>query len=296
MTRILHGDDGSSMSGMEGGFSGSVGGHVFPGSFFIGVSIFFLILTTQRLFKCDSIEDFCATHIPERNPKVLRRVGLVAVIGTLLGICVEGVGGELFLGEAPHPFFQNLQHITLYTLFFFSGVVGILESVDLLPQESFRAATATAFLAEAIIWNEHAQMKMNLVDQRIHVLVALTCLGSSVMMIISLYKPNHMLPFVGGFLFMLWQGLWLFAAAYNIRHVPHFDLEEMTSYFILEGVALGLCVLVVSICWHRKCASHGLVKDDAYARVHLSQVDDDDDDDDDDAVVRKNGTDNLHVV
>ena len=274
MNRILHGDD--SMGDMGGGFSGSVGGHVFPGSFFIGVSIFFLVLTTQRLFNCESIEDFCALHIPERNPKVLRRVGMVAVVGTLLGILIEGVGGELFLGEAGHPFFQNLQHITLYALFFVSGLVGVLESVNWLPQDAFRAATAFAFSAEAIIWNEHAQMKMNLVDQRIHFLVALTCFGSASMMIISLYRPDQLFPFVGAFLFMLWQGLWLFAAAYNIRHVPHFDLEKMTSYFILEGLALGCCVLVVSMCWHRKRASQGPAKDDAYSRVRLTQVDDDD--------------------
>ena len=100
---------------------------------------------------------------------------------------------------------------------------------------------------------------------------------------------------VGGFLFMLWQGLWLFAAAYNIKHIPHFDLEEMTSYFILEGLALGCCVLVVSMCWHRKRASQGLVKDDAYSRVRLSQVDDDDEYEIPENT-QQNGTDNLQVI
>ena len=73
---------------------------------------------------------------------------------------------------------------------------------------------------------------------------------------------------------MLWQGLWLFAAAYNIKHVPHFDLEDMTSCFILEGVVLGCAVLLVTICWHRKRVSQGLAKDDNYSRVPINQMDD----------------------
>jgi hypothetical protein len=55
-------------------------------------------------------------------------------------------------------------------------------------------------------------------------------------MAISIYRSNQLVPFVGSFLFMTWQGLWLLAAAYNIQSEEHFDLEAMTSYFILEGV------------------------------------------------------------
>lgn len=287
--RMLHGDDG--MGGMTGGFSGSVGGHVVPGSFFAGFGLYLLILTAQRLFKSESVDDFCASHIPERNMKLLRRIGILAVVCTLLGILVEGMGGELFLGQEGHPFFQNLQHITLYTLFCVSGLAGILESLDILPKESFRACTAAAFFAESIIWNEHAQMKMNLVDQRIHVLVALTCLGSSSMMTISVFRPNQIVPFVGAFFFMTWQGLWLLAAAYNIQAANHFDLETMTSYFILEGVAMGCCVLVVVALLHRKFASERIVKEDDYARVQLTSMEDEEDEDVVDIPVsRQNGT------
>ena len=271
-----------------GGFSGSVGGHVIPGSFFVGFGTFFLLLTAHRLFKAESTEDYCASHIPERNMCLLRRIGRLVVVCTLIGICVEGVGGELFLGEGGHPFFENLQHITLYTMFCVSGIVGILESNDWLPQDSFRAATALALFGESIIWNEHAKMKMNLVDTRIHALVSLTCLASSTLMAISIYRPNQLVPFVGSFLFMTWQGLWLLAAAYNIQSEEHFDLETMTSYFILEGVFLGCAVVVVAVLLHRKRASGRLVKEDDYLRVQLNTADDDEEDEEDDVIVNKN--------
>jgi len=262
---------------MEGNFSGTLGGHVIPGAFFAGFGLFFLVLTARRLFKAESNEDFCANHIPERNKSLLKRVSLVLITCTILGIFIEGVGGQILLGEAGHSFFRNLQHITLYSMFCFAGVVGVFESYNRLPLDSFRAATAVALLGEAVIWHEHSLMKMNLVDTRIHALVAFTSLGSSVCMTISVYKPHHLVPFVGSFLFMLWQGLWLFAAAYNIQSEDKFDLEENTSYFILEGVFLGVGVLAVSVCLYSKRMESG-IDDGDYLRVQLDREDDDDGD------------------
>lgn len=262
----------------EGHFSGTVGGHVIPGSFFAGFGLFFLVLTAQRLFKAESNEEFCSNHIPERSTSILRRVSLVLIICTILGICIEGLGGQLFLGEEGHSFFRNLQHITLYTMFCFAGVVGLFESYQFLPNDSFRAAVAVALLGETIIWHEHSLMKMNLVDARIHALVAFTSFGSATLMAISVYKPDHLVPFIGSFLFMLWQGLWLFAAAYNIQAKDKFDLEENTSYFILEGVLLGIGVLVVSVFLHQQRAASSRKKEN-YLRVELTLDDNDDNDD-----------------
>lgn len=191
------------------------------------------------------------------------------IICTLLGICVEGLGGQLLLGEEGHSFFRNLQHITLYSLFCFAGVVGLFEAYNWLPLDSFRAAVTVALLGESVIWHEHSLMKMNLVDTRIHALVAFTSLGSAVMMGISVYKPDQLVPFVGSFLFMVWQGMWLFAAAYNIQADDKFDLEENTSYFILEGVFLGACVLAFGVCLYRKRAASTL-NDGDYLRVQLN--------------------------
>jgi hypothetical protein len=270
LSRHLHGDemDEDDHDGdMHDMFSGTVGGHVIPGSMFVLAGLFFVILTLKRLW-CDSksVSDFCEHHIPERNMTILMHSGLIIMMGTMFGIFIEGCGDILFLGHSYHSFFANKQHMTLYILYFISGLVTFLESHSQLPPDSSRMAFTLAVLAEAIIWNEHSQMKMNLVDQRIHALVALTCLGASIMFTISIIRTDWIIPFMGSFLFIIWQGLWLLAAAYNIASMPHFTLEEMTSYFILEGVALGCFLLIFTVLWYRKQRQD---KYDAYSPIQM---------------------------
>jgi hypothetical protein len=235
-------------------FSGNVAGHVIPGSFFVGVGLFFLFLTAWRLFKAQSNKEFCSNHLPEQNMSLLKWVSTTLAICAILGILGEGIGRWLILGDysGTKSFFNQLQHITLYFLFIVAGSLGFFESIDWLPANSFRTGISLAFLAQALVWHEHSLMKTNLVDQRIHSLIAFTSLAAGVFMIISIYKPSHLVPFVASLIFITWQGIWLFAAAYNIQAEKKFDLEEMTSFFVLQGVFLGCGVILYAILLHRK--------------------------------------------
>jgi hypothetical protein len=254
--------------------SGNVAGHVIPGSFFVGFGLFFLFLTAWRLFKAESNEEFCSNHIPERNMSLLKWVSAALVICSILGILGEGIGRWLILGDyAPgtNTFFNQLQHITLYFLFVVAGSLGFFESINWLPANSFRTGISLGFLAQALIWHEHSLMKMNLVDQRIHALIAFTSLASGVFMIVSIYKPSHLVPYVASLLFITWQGAWLFAAAYNIQAEKKFDLEEMTSCFVLLGLFLVCGVILYVIILHRKRANYSSgVKHGDYLPVHFN--------------------------
>jgi hypothetical protein len=268
VSRQLHGDETTMM--MDGDshemFSGTVGGHVIPGSMFVLAGLFFILLNLRRLWcQSKSAADFCAHHIPERNMTILMHAGIIIMMGTMFGIFIEGCGDILFLGHSYHSFFANKQHMTLYILYFLSGLVTFLESHSQLPCDSSRMAFTLAVMAEAVIWNEHAQMKMNLVDQRIHALVAFTCLGASIMFVISIIRTDWIIPYIGSFVFITWQGLWLLAAAYNIATVPHFTLEEMTSYFIMEGVVLACFILFFTVLWYRKQHHY---KYNEYTQIH----------------------------
>lgn len=254
----------------DNNFSGTVIGHVIPGSFFVGFGLFFLILATRRLSKADSVGEFCETHVPEKDLGLMKRIGILVIVCTVIGILVEGIGGMFTWGR----FFSNMQHITLYTLFLFSGIVGLMEAVQWLPPDSFRAGVAFALFSEALIWHEHSLMKMNFVDQQIHALASISCLGSGVCMAFSIVRPNNLAAYIASFLFMLWHGLWLNAAAVNIAAEVHWNDEHMVSYFILEGVFLGCITAVVGACIYRKHA-----KGDDYQPVQFKNIDDDEGDD-----------------
>lgn len=263
------------MSMDENVFSGTVVGHVVPGSFFAGFGAFFLILATRRLYRMGSVREFCETHLPERDLVLMKRIGILVIVCTLIGISIELTGGVIVW----HHLFANMQHLTLYTLFLFSGIVGFMESRQWLPQDSFRAGVAFALFAEGLIWHEHSLMKMNSVDQQIHALASMSCVGSAICMSVSIIRPNNLPAYMGAFLFMLWHGLWLCAAAVNIAAEKHWNDEQMVAYFCLIGVLLGCITAVVGACVYPKLRSQG--DEELYMPVQLTGMDDDEDEEGD---------------
>jgi len=94
-----------------------VAGHIIPGVCFIGFGLFFLILTTKRLFRAESNEAFCNAYIPERNLTMMRGFSLAVIICSLFGFFLEGMGNQLLEKPGNHSFdMRNTKHFMLSTV------------------------------------------------------------------------------------------------------------------------------------------------------------------------------------
>jgi hypothetical protein len=217
--------------------SGAFSGHFIPAAFFIGFGLFLLGLAMRRAVAYGKVA------VPEENPRVLSGVGHTLSVCTLLGFLVEAIGGYLAKGDL---WFQSA-HETLYALFFFAGVCSVLEAKGWLPPDSSRAGLATALPGEYILWHEHALMKTNMVDQRIHIILANVSLSNCAVVAWSVYRgAESMMAFVLGYAMLVLQGLWLLTAAFNIGV---YQEHSQTGGFLTHhnvGVIFCLEILVVA--------------------------------------------------
>jgi Family of unknown function (DUF716) len=217
--------------------SGAFSGHFIPAAFFIGFGLFLLGLAMRRAVVNGKVA------VPEESPRVLSGIGHTLSICTLLGFLVEAIGGYLAKNDL---WFQSA-HETLYALFFFAGVCAVLESRGRLPPDSSRVGVATALLGEYILWHEHALMKTNMVDQRIHIILANVSLSNCAVVAWSVYRgAESMLAYVLGYALLVLQGLWLLTAAFNIGV---YQEHSQTGGFLTHhnvGVVFCLEILVVA--------------------------------------------------
>lgn len=228
----------SSSGGQEDvSLTGAFSGHFIPAAFFIGFGLFLLGLAMRRAVVNGKVA------VPEDNPRVLSGIGHTLSICTLLGFLVEAIGGYLAKDDL---WFQSA-HETLYALFFFAGICAVLESRGRLPPDSSRAGVATALLGEYILWHEHALMKTNMVDQRIHIILANLSLSNCAIIAWSVYRgAESMIAYVLGYALLVLQGLWLLTAAFNIGV---YQEHSQTGGFLTHhnvGVIFCLEILVVA--------------------------------------------------
>lgn len=215
--------------------SGAFMGHFIPASFFLCFGAFLLGLTMHRAVRG-------TVMIPEQNQRVLFLIGITLMVCTTCGLLGEAVGGYLVMGN---PFFQSA-HETLYFLFFFAGMCTLLESYGALPPDSSRCGVAVALLGEYILWHEHALMKSNMVDQRIHIILANISLSNSAIMAWSVHQGSRsLLAYVLGFALLVLQGFWLLTSAFNIGIN---QVHSLTGGFLNpHNVGVFFCVEILMI-------------------------------------------------
>jgi len=223
------------VSSEDKSLSGAFAGHIIPASFFLCFGVYLLGLTMHRAVRG-------TVMIPERNERVLFLIGTALMVCTTCGLIGEAVGGFLVMGN---PFFQSA-HETLYFLFFFAGICTLLESYKALPPDSSRCGVAVALLGEYILWHEHALMKSNMVDQRIHTILANISLSNCAIIAWSVHQGSRsILAYVLGFALFVLQGLWLMTAAFNIGiHQVH----SLTGGFLTQdNVGVFFCVEIIFV-------------------------------------------------
>ena len=228
--------------------SGNFIGHALvPASFFFGFGCFFLLLTLQRCRHLDMKRkknndnamtfSFADVYLPEHNHKLLLRSGILLMICTTLGGLVEAGGGV----KDGLGFFHQLAHEALYLSVFFTGAVCVLEGNKLLFQNAHRYALTLTFLLQYILWNEHALMKIEPSDARVHMLQAHINFVAFLMFGYSVYKPKSIFAYVASWAVMTLNGMWMFTAGLTTCCV---DLMTHTV-----GAVLVLEVLlIVSVC------------------------------------------------
>eukprot|EP00563_Minutocellus_polymorphus_P017694 CAMPEP_0197719698 /NCGR_PEP_ID=MMETSP1434-20131217/3347_1 /TAXON_ID=265543 /ORGANISM="Minutocellus polymorphus, Strain CCMP3303" /LENGTH=285 /DNA_ID=CAMNT_0043304465 /DNA_START=261 /DNA_END=1118 /DNA_ORIENTATION=+ len=242
------------------GGSGTFQGHAIPASFFFGFGCFFLGLTFKR---CRDLvarnsstgasgsssggtgpKSFCDVHIPERSPVLLGWTSIILMIGTVLGMFYEALGGY-FDGIG---LFHQLAHVALYLCFFFVGAVTWLESRHCLPPDSSRVALSFAFFLQYILWNEHGLMKEDRSDARIHILQAQINLVASVAFAYSVYNPKSLLAYVSGWALMSLNALWMFTAGLAVCCVD-IMLHTVGAALALEALLIAAILVVgASLC------------------------------------------------
>ena len=215
--------------------SGAFLGHFIPAAFFLCFGVFLLLLTARRASQGN-------LNIPESNTKVLSGIGMTLMICTALGFLVEAIGGWL---AKDNLWFQSA-HETLYFLFFFAGFCAFLESRGSLPPEASRCGVATALLGEYILWHEHALMKTNMVDQRIHIVLANVSLSNSAITAWSIYQgAQSVIAFVLSYALLVLQGLWLLTAAFNLGIN---EVNSKTGGFLTHhNVGVIFCVEILAV-------------------------------------------------
>lgn len=222
------------------GQTGTFQGHALPAAFFFGFGAFLLALSLRRAraLPTGGGSTFADCHIPERNATLVRIVGGVLVACTSLGFVYEGLGGYLCCDS----FWYEASHMTLYASFLFVGAVTLAEARGRLPPDASRAALALALLLESILWHDHAIMKDDPTDRRVHIIMAQICLAGGAVFAYSVRKPGNVAAYLGGWGMLVLQSLWLITAGINAdyRELPRHVVGVLFCVEILLVVSLIL--------------------------------------------------------
>lgn len=240
------GDEDEGAGSMEGApLSGAFAGHFVAGTIYSCFGLFLLGLVFKRsLMEPPSAGGgYAERHIPEQNPLVLFRIGMVLMVLCALGIVGEALSGWIVKDD----WLFQAGHEALYFTFFFSGVVFYLESMGRLPPDSCRMGLAVALLSAHLEWGGHAHMKPNAVDERLHVLLANASLANAFAMAWSVREGGKSFAaYIASIALLLLQGMWLYTAAFNLGAGNRYS-DQGGAFLTMHNVTLIFCVELLSV-------------------------------------------------
>jgi len=168
----------------------------------------------------------------------LRAGALFQLVGSSIA-----VGQELFGGYQMNDLFHNKDHLTLHSVYFFSGLVFLAESSGQLPRESWKLAQCFVNFCIALLLYVHSDMQRmeehHPVEGFTHWILAVATFGSSFGYAISWGVPS--LRVGGAYLGIIWlsvQGMWLLFQSFALYSGYYGDMGETlemataTSLFI----------------------------------------------------------------
>ncbi|CAB9498517.1 expressed unknown protein [Seminavis robusta] len=221
------------------GRTGNFLGHAIPASFFLGFSVFILLLSLKRA-RALGQQSFSQVHIPERDPLVLRRVGIGGMIVTVIGLIVEMSGSYAAFGN---PFGQ-LAHETLYFSFFLVSLCAFLETKGRLPPDTHRAALIMAFVSSYLMWHSHGTMKKLMADQIMHILLSYINLSNAAIVAYSMRFTDSTMAYIGGYAMLVLQSFWLFTAGLY-ESCFNLPMHEIATYLAVESLLVFMVIVVV---------------------------------------------------
>ena len=211
------------------------------------------------------VQIYLDRHVPEQNQRLLRQLSLTLLASSIFGILYTGLGAR-FLNHNLHPeytFWHYKTHLTLAFLYLVVGWKGWLESSSsshrLLPADSIRASLIMALLGESLLWYDHAAIKVNAIDARLHTFLALISFLTACSILWNMILLSQQqrtastsstalvfVSYLGGCVGIFWQGLWFFVVATHQKW-PLPSTSHVTIVFVLLAVGLGLAVQFVTV-------------------------------------------------
>ncbi|CAB9498518.1 expressed unknown protein [Seminavis robusta] len=221
------------------GRTGNFVGHAIPASFFLGFSVFILLLSLKRA-RALGQQSFSQVHIPECNPLVLGRLGIGGMIVTVIGITEEMSSAYLAFGNP----LQQLAHLTLYFSFFLVCLCAFLETKGRLPPDTHRAALIMAFVSSYLMWHSHGTMKKLMADQIMHILLSYINLSNAAIVAYSMRFTDSTMAFIGGYALLVLQSFWLFTAGLY-ESCFNLPMHEIATYLAVESLLVFMVIVVV---------------------------------------------------
>lgn len=194
----------------------------------------------------DNDISFAETYIPERNPGVLRLMGVYLVSLASFGIATELWAGVYLHGDV----LFLLHHVVYYGVFYPVGVAAILESQQRLPPDTHRILYAVALLMTAIIMRERTFTQTEKYSRNHTVLLQLH-LANALAFAYSVRFPKSVVANIMGWALMTLTGFWYFTMGLinDYWDYGRVGTIAISTYFGLELTAFALVIiLVVAYC------------------------------------------------
>jgi hypothetical protein len=251
---------------------GSLGGHLVPGTIFIIIGLWWIYSTWLRYFVCRQRRKpfYVTTSFPLHccGPRVARLPieSFFVIFGTSLGILIELIAGfnRVVDPQTGHvSYFEganNLQHFTMYFMFFLVGIIELLLHYDFpLPKYFDVVAGCLAFSAEALLFYFHGHAR-DPVEIQLHVLLVLAICATVVCGVFELIqKEKQVYATLMRAYFTVLQGSWFYTTGFLLYSPFHEHYEQskdpdahrtvmlIAYYFVLHMAVTLFILLILSI-------------------------------------------------
>lgn len=162
---------------------------------------------------------------------------------SLFGLIVEATGGMRGTG---HGLFHQMAHESMYISYLFVGTIFLLER-RLFPFVH-RMALSFTFLLCYCMWREHALMKDEMADRRIHMIQAEVNFALFLAWAYSWYNPKSLISYVFSLGLLVLNGTWLLTAglaAYCVDLTMHL----VAPVFVLEALFIATAIVLCTVCF-----------------------------------------------
>jgi len=211
---------------------GTLMGHIIPGTFFIGLSLWWFYSILHRYYSCritrpEGTYRNSATFPVASLPRV-HVEGIIKVVGAVIGI--SGEVGTGFDGNGHWIQWGNTQHISMFFFFGCSGVVDILYfyKYNLPPNLDYATATL-AFLLEGFLFANHLHGRTPL-DVMVHTyLYYLIMSGAICVALEGLYRTSVIMALSRAYVVFI-QGMWMYQIGFILYPPPGMEKWDENSH------------------------------------------------------------------